>query len=115
MAQVSERQTLAPDLKKILLTEDEISKRVSELASEINEKYKDTQEPLILVGVLKGSFIFLSDLSRKLTIPHVVDFIAVSSYGSGGDKRGEVTARHEAAHLDQLLRSGSSLSPWIRG
>ena len=41
MAQVSERQTLAPDLKKILLTEDEISKRVSELASEINEKYKD--------------------------------------------------------------------------
>ena len=118
MAQVSERQTLAPDLKKILLTEDEISKRVSELASEINEKYKDTQEPLILVGVLKGSFIFLSDLSRKLTIPHVVDFIAVSSYGSGGDKRGEVrflmdtreniTGR-DVLIVEDILDSGNTL------
>ena len=81
---------LTKDLARVLIDADTISRRVDELAHQINEDYKDITEPLILVGVLKGSFIFLADLCRKLTIPHIVDFIAISSYGQKGDKRGEV-------------------------
>lgn len=83
-------EKLAKDLKKVLISEEEISKRVNELAQEINNKYRTKKEPLIIVGVLKGSIFFLSDLVRKITVPHTIDFIAISSYGQRGDKRGEV-------------------------
>lgn len=67
-------------LKKTLIDEQQIENRVKELAAQINRDYAGITEPLVLVGVLKGSFIFLADLCRHLTIPHVVDFMAVSSY-----------------------------------
>jgi len=63
-----------------LLSAKEISGRVDELAAQIDRDYADAG-PLVLIGVLKGSFIFLSDLARRITIPHRVEFIAVSSYG----------------------------------
>jgi len=63
-----------------LISEEDIAERVATLAAEIDVAYADA-EGLILIGVLKGSFIFLSDLARRLTIPHRVEFIAVSSYG----------------------------------
>ena len=81
---------LTEDLAQVLVDAATIERRVDEIAGEINRDYKDISEPLILVGVLKGSFIFLADLCRKLRIPHVVDFIAISSYGSGGDRQGNV-------------------------
>ncbi|MCF0237550.1 MAG: hypoxanthine phosphoribosyltransferase [Sphaerochaetaceae bacterium] len=81
---------LTPDLERVLIDAATIERRVDELAAQINEDYKDITEPLILVGVLKGSFIFLSDLCRKITVPHVIDFIAVSSYGSGTRSSGNV-------------------------
>ncbi len=81
---------LTKDLKGVLISEEQIAERVQQLADEINEHYKNITEPLVLVGVLKGSVFFLTDLARRLTVPHVVDFIAISSYGAGGDKRGEV-------------------------
>ena len=65
----------------VLLTREEIDKRVDELAAEIDEAYAG-KGSLVLIGVLKGSFIFLSDLARRLTIPHRIEFIAVSSYGA---------------------------------
>jgi hypoxanthine phosphoribosyltransferase len=64
-----------------LISEEEIDRRVRQLAAEIDAAYADT-ELLVLIGVLKGSFIFLSDLARRLTIPHRVEFIAVTSYGA---------------------------------
>lgn len=67
-------------LKRTILTSDDIQARVKELADQINRDYKDIENPLVLVGVLKGSFIYMADLCRYLTIPHVVDFMAVSSY-----------------------------------
>ncbi len=83
-------EKLAKDLVRILISEDKIQAKVQTIADEINEKYKDIEEPLVIVGVLKGSIFFLSDLARKITVPHIIDFIAISSYGRGGDKRGEV-------------------------
>ncbi len=67
-------------LPPTLLSEEEIRDRITILAAEIDAAYSDV-EPLVLIGVLKGSFIFLSDLARALTIDHRVEFIAVSSYG----------------------------------
>jgi hypoxanthine phosphoribosyltransferase len=72
-------------LKKTLITTEQIQQRVKELADQLNRDYADIKEPLVLVGILKGSFIFLADLCRYLTIPHVVDFMAVSSYSHSSD------------------------------
>ncbi len=69
------------DAPPVLLSEEDIRTRIDHLAAEIDAAYADA-ERLVLIGVLKGSFIFLSDLARKLTIPHRIEFIAVSSYGA---------------------------------
>lgn len=69
------------DTPPILLSESDISDRVTDLAAEIDAAYADADR-LVLIGVLKGSFIFLSDLARRLSIPHRIEFIAVSSYGA---------------------------------
>ena len=69
-----------------LIPVEQIDKRLTELAAQIDRDYADV-ERLVLIGVLKGSFIFLADLARLLTIPHRVEFIAVSSYG---DREGDV-------------------------
>ncbi len=114
---------LTKDLVRVLIDADTISRRVDELAQQINNDYKDITEPLILVGVLKGSFIFLADLVRRLTIPHVVDFIAISSYGNKGDKRGEVRllmdtrenlSDHHVLIVEDILDSGNTLSYLIK-
>ncbi|MBN2380108.1 hypoxanthine phosphoribosyltransferase [candidate division WOR-3 bacterium] len=73
---------------KPLLTAEEIARRVEELGAEIGEDYAG-KNPL-LVGVLKGAWMFLADLTREVSIPHQADFIQVSSYGSGTESSGEV-------------------------
>ena len=72
-----------------LISEKDIKKRVDELAAQISLDYDDKGE-LVLVGVLKGSFIFLADLSRRLSIPRHIEFIAVSSYEHGSIRSGAV-------------------------
>lgn len=74
---------------KPMISEAAIEARVLELAEQISKDYENCGE-LVLVGVLKGAFIFLADLSRQLTIPRVIEFIAVSSYGSGSRSSGAV-------------------------
>jgi len=74
---------------EVLLSEQTISKRVDELAVQISRDYADKGE-LVLIGVLKGAFIFLADLSRRLTIPRHIEFIAVSSYEHGSVRSGAV-------------------------
>ena len=72
--------TLHPDIDRVLIDADTIQHRVRELAAQIDRDYAGSSR-LLLVGVLKGAFIFMADLCRALTIPHAVDFMAVSSYG----------------------------------
>lgn len=104
-----DNNTLPRGIKRILFSRDEISNRIKELAHQIDEDFKDAKEPIILVGVLKGSFIFLSDLSRELTIPHIIDFIAVSSYGkkkttkSSGSVRMIMDTREDQQNRDVLI------------
>jgi len=73
---------------KPLITRDQIQARLRELAADINRDYAG--QPLILVGVLKGVFIFLADLIRLLEMPVRVDFVRLRSYGSGDTSSGQV-------------------------
>lgn len=72
--------SLHPDLARILVPEETIQAHVRVLAHQISLDYSD-KGPIYLIGVLRGAFIFLADLARHLTVPHVVDFMSVSSYG----------------------------------
>ncbi|MCA9934027.1 MAG: hypoxanthine phosphoribosyltransferase [Ardenticatenaceae bacterium] len=72
---------LHPDLQGILINEAQIQARVQELADQISRDFAHITNNLYLVGVLKGAFIFLADLARHISVPHRVDFMAVSSYG----------------------------------
>uniref|UniRef100_A0A7S4M488 Hypoxanthine phosphoribosyltransferase n=1 Tax=Vannella robusta TaxID=1487602 RepID=A0A7S4M488_9EUKA len=67
-------------IESVLHSEEEISKRTAELAAQISEKYKGKR--LVVVGILKGAFMFMSDLVKRLSIDHRIEFMALSSYGS---------------------------------
>ncbi len=71
-----------------VLKKDEISEMVADVARKISSDYKDRE--LILIGVLKGSFVFLADLIRNLSIPVKIDFVGVSSYGSKTSSSGKI-------------------------
>ncbi|MFV9998144.1 MAG: hypoxanthine phosphoribosyltransferase [Arsenophonus endosymbiont of Dermacentor nuttalli] len=68
---------------EVMISEGDVKRRVDEMAKEIVEHYKSLKDELVLAGLLKGSFIFMADLCRKIDIPHEVDFMTVSSYGNG--------------------------------
>ncbi len=76
------------DIERVLISEEELSKIVKDLGARITEDYKDKN--LLLVSVLKGSVIFMADLMREIKIPCNIDFMAVSSYGSGTKSSGVV-------------------------
>jgi hypoxanthine phosphoribosyltransferase len=107
-------------IDRILLDEVAIENRVSKLAAEISAEYADVDygdDGLVLVGVLKGAFVFLADLARRLTIPHHVDFIALSSYNQSAtsgevrlimDSRINVADRHVLI-VEDIVDTGHTL------
>ncbi|MBC8536615.1 hypoxanthine phosphoribosyltransferase [Feifania hominis] len=76
------------DIERILLSKEEIDAKVAELGRQISRDYADKN--LLLVGVLKGSVVFMSDLLRQITVPAAIDFMSVSSYGAGTQSSGVV-------------------------
>ena len=108
---------LHPDLARILIPADAIQARVKELARQIEQDYRATDR-LYMVGILKGAFIFLADLTRQLTHPHIVDFMALSSYGktttSGAvrilmDLREPIEGQHVLV-VEDIVDSGHTLN-----
>jgi hypoxanthine phosphoribosyltransferase len=75
-------------VKEILIPEDRLQQRISELGAQISRDYAG--QDLLLLAVLKGSVLFLSDLMRHITVPHAVDFMATSSYGASTESSGIV-------------------------
>ena len=112
-------EKVANDITKIIVTEEQITKRVKEMAAEIDAKYAG--KDVLLVGVLKGAVMFMADLSRAMQIPVHMDWMAVSSYGSGTQSSGvvrilkdldaDVLGRHVII-VEDIIDSGLTLS-WL--
>ncbi|MDF3005395.1 MAG: hypoxanthine phosphoribosyltransferase [Candidatus Fimivivens sp.] len=105
------------DIQKVLISEDELRNKVAELGRQISEDYKDKN--LMLVSVLKGSVVFMADLMRAITIPASIDFMSVSSYGSGVKTTGvvkiikdldEVLTGKDILIVEDILDSGMTLA-----
>ncbi len=108
---------LNADIDRILVTDDEIQSKVGELGKQISEDYRGRD--LLLVGVLKGAFMLMSDLARHITIPLELDFMAVSSYGSATKKSGVVRimkdldldiSGRDVLIVEDIIDSGLTLS-----
>jgi hypoxanthine phosphoribosyltransferase len=105
------------DLGKVIVPEDELQARVAALGKEITADYAD--RPPLLVGVLKGAFLFMSDLARQIDLPVEIDFMAVSSYGSATKTSGvvriikdldtDLTDRHVLI-VEDIVDSGLTLA-----
>ena len=110
-----------PAIGEILVSSEELRRRVAELGAEISRDYGDRE--LVMVGVLKGAVLFLADLMRHLDIPCEVDFMAVSSYGSQTDSSGvvrilkDLDAPIEGRHVlivEDIIDSGLTLHYLMR-
>ena len=111
------------EIQKVLLSEETLQARIQEMADKVSEEYKDIDDDLILVCVLKGAVYFLTDFSRKLTIPSQMEFMAVSSYGNSTSSSGvvrilkdldrEIENRHVLI-VEDIIDSGLTLSWLVR-
>lgn len=105
------------DIKEILFSEEQIKEIIDRLGREISKDYKDKN--LLLVGILKGSVIFMADLMRSLDIPCSIEFMALSSYGSSTRSSGVVRVLkdlsiditdYDVLVIEDILDSGNTLS-----
>lgn len=105
------------EFERILVDEATIQKRVSELAAQISKDFKG-KGSIVLVGILKGAFMFTADLAPQLTIPHYIDFMSLSSYGSKAvsgavrillDLRADVYDKHVLI-VEDIVDTGSTIN-----
>jgi hypoxanthine phosphoribosyltransferase len=110
-------RTNDPKLGEIVVAEDVLQRRIAELGAEITNDYAG--RPPLLVGVLKGAFVFMSDLARTIDLPVEFDFMAISSYGSATKSSGvvrivkdldlDLTGRHVIV-VEDIIDSGLTLN-----
>lgn len=109
------------EIIKVLIDEPTLKKKVKELGAQINEDYRDTD--LVLISVLRGSFIFVADICRELIIPVVFDFMAVSSYGDSKVSSGIVRITkdlefsiegREVLIIEDIVDSGRTLNYLVK-
>lgn len=105
------------DCERILISEAELSSMVKDIAKKISEDYKDKN--LLLVGLLKGSVVFMADLMKELTVDCKIDFICVSSYGAGTESNGRVNLIKDVSQpvegmdvliVEDIIDSGNTLA-----
>ncbi len=109
--------SMMPDVKEILIPSAEIEEKVREIGERITEDYAG--EKLLLVGILRGAVIVMADLMRKINLPCEIDFMDISSYGSGSsssgvvrilkDLEGDITDRHVLV-VEDIIDTGLTLS-----
>ena len=112
------------DIEKILVSEEEIGEICDKIAAQINNDYKDSNRTLVLICILKGSLMFASELMKRITLPIELDFMKVSSYGSGTSSTGVINIhldinRKDVADVDfiiveDIIDSGRTLSHLIK-
>ena len=108
---------LEKDIQEILFTEEQLKNRVGEIARQIEADYAGKE--VMFIGILRGSFVFMADLCRAVELPCTLDFMSVSSYGSGTTSSGQIqiikdlsediTGRHVIV-VEDILDSGNTLS-----
>lgn len=108
---------LENDIQEILFTEEQLKNRVKEIARQITADYAGKE--IMFIGILRGSFVFMADLCRGVELPCTLDFMSVSSYGSGTTSSGQIqiikdlsediTGRHVIV-VEDILDSGNTLS-----
>ena len=108
------------DLKEILFNEAQIDEMTTKIAEEIDRDYSDRSKRLLLLGILKGSVVFMSDLMKKIKRPVEFDFMKVSAYGAGTESTGKINIildlhRNDLSELDiliveDIIDSGRTLS-----
>ncbi len=81
---------LDKNISKVLISESEIAATVKRMGEEITAHYKESSRELIVVGLLRGSFVFMADLVRQIKHPMITDFMTVSSYGNGTVSSGDL-------------------------
>lgn len=105
------------DIEKVLYSEEELHETAQKLGARISEDYKDKN--LLLVSILKGSVVFMADLMRAITVPCKIDFMCVSSYGSGSESSGVVKIvkdldinlkGYDVLIVEDILDSGRTLN-----
>ncbi|WP_132992932.1 hypoxanthine phosphoribosyltransferase [Gordonia zhaorongruii] len=111
------------DIEEILITQEQIQARTEEMARAVGERYQDRPDDLVLIGVLKGAVMFMTDFARALPIPSQLEFMAVSSYGSSTSSSGvvrilkdldrDITDR-DVLIVEDIIDSGLTLSWLIR-
>ena len=114
-------EELHDDIERVLISQHEINDKITTLAKQISEDYRG--QDLLLVGVLKGAFVFMSDLAREINLPIEFDFMAVSSYGSSTKSSGvvrilkdldyEITGR-DVLLVEDIIDSGLTISYLLR-
>ena len=85
---------MSDSIKEVLYTEEQLQARVKELGAQITKDYAG-KDKLLLVSVLRGSYIFMADLSRAIDLPCIIDFMVVSSYGGGTSSSGQVEIKKD--------------------
>lgn len=109
------------DVEAVLISEEDLHARIKELAAKVSEDYRDAEEDLILVCVLKGAVFFLTDFARQLDIPSQMEFMAVSSYGNSTTSSGVVRILKDLDRdiedrdvliVEDIIDSGLTLS-WL--
>lgn len=112
---------ITSDVKRVLVDEETLAHRIAQIGKQIETDYAD--KDLILVGVLKGSVVFMVDLMKQIQLPLTIDFMAVSSYGSGTTSSGHVKiikdlstdiAGKDILLVEDILDSGNTLSYLIK-
>ena len=105
------------DIERVLFSEAELKTRVAELGAQISADYQGKNP--IIISVLRGSYIFMADLTRKISLPCTIDFMAVSSYGKGTTSSGQVKIVKDLSEniegrdvivVEDILDSGNTLS-----
>lgn len=104
---------------KVIISEKALDIRIRELGEEITKKYKSSQNKMILIALLRGSFVFIADLCRRIKIQHEIDFMTTSSYGRGMISQGDVKIikdldediyKKHVLIVEDIIDSGKTLS-----
>lgn len=108
---------LEKDIQEVLFSEEQLDRRVREIAAQIEKDYEGKE--IMLISVLRGSFVFMADLCRRIDLPCTLDFMSVSSYGKGTSSSGQVQITKDLSSdisgkhiivVEDILDSGNTLS-----